>query len=393
MNETMALRSQPDGNLAIVTPTLGKATEISQRRHVAELFGGRTVVICKSVEEGFTTDRPVLETSSKGRSLPQKMLVEFGKAVQTVRYRASNVPFGPDRRRVERFLREHRAFAILAEFGHLGSTMAPIGARLGIPVFVYFRGYDASKRLNSPLRVLNYQAALPRLAGYFSVSRSLLDNLAAKGIVHPNAHVIPSGVDTRHFAPAEKDPHLILAVGRLIDKKAPETTIEAFGRIAGDFPQYRLEIVGDGPLQERCVALVERLGLGGRVILHGTQPHEVVRDKLARAALFVQHSVTDANGNEEGLPIAIQEAMASGTAVVSTRHAGIPDAIDDGINGLMVPEYDIDGYTAAIRRLLADPGERARLATAARRKAEEAFDTERLHRRLEEIVLDAVRRQ
>lgn len=386
------LEHLPDGNLAIITPTLGKATEISQRRHVRELFGGRTVVICKSVEAGFTTDRPVLETSSKGRSLPQRALVEFGKAVQTVRYRASNVPFGPDRWRMERFLRDHKVFAILAEFGHLGSTMAPVGSRLGIPVFTYFRGYDASKRLASPLRVLNYRAALPRLAGYFSVSGSLLDNLAAKGITHPNSHVIPSGVDTSHFRPAEKDPHLLLAVGRLIDKKAPLVTIEAFGRLAADFPRHRLEIVGDGPLREQCEALVGRLGLGGRVILHGTQPHEVVHDKLARAAIFVQHSVTDANGNEEGLPIAIQEAMASGAAVVSTRHAGIPDAIDDGLNGHLVAEHDIDGYTAAIRQLMVDPAERERLATAARRKAEEAFDTNRLHRKLENIILEAVQR-
>lgn len=115
------------------------------------------------------------------------------------------MPFGQVRRRVEDFLRANRCFAILAEFGHLGLSFAPIGAVLGIPVFVYFRGFDASKRLSSPLRVMSYKAALPRLAGYFAVSQSLLDNLAAEGICHPNSHVIPNGVDTDLFAPAEQD--------------------------------------------------------------------------------------------------------------------------------------------------------------------------------------------
>jgi colanic acid/amylovoran biosynthesis glycosyltransferase len=287
------------------------------------------------------------------------------------------------------FLKEHRAFAILAEYGHHGSNMAPIGAELGIPVFAYWRGFDASKRLGSPLRILSYRAALPRLAGYFAVSRSLLDNLAAQGIRHPNAHVIPSGVDTARFAPGANDPHLIVAIGRLIPKKRPDLTIEAFGRLAGSFPAHRLEIVGDGPLRSPCEAAIERLGLTGRVTLHGFQPHDAVRDLLARAALFLQHSVTDDDGNEEGLPIAIQEAMASGAAVVSTRHAGISDAVDHGRNGLLVAENDLEGYVAAIRSLLADDGARARLAAAAREKAEAQFDTARLHRRLEAVILDA----
>lgn len=383
---------KPDGRLAIVTSVVGKSTEVSQRRHIEQLFGGETAVICYSVEPGFTTERPMLHVTRRPPGLAPRAELEFGKALHTLTYRASGVPFGRVRRRVEAFLRENRCFAILAEFGHLGSSFAPIGAALGIPVFVYFRGFDASKRLSSPLRVLSYKAALPRLAGYFAVSQSLLDNLAAKGIRHPNSHVIPSGVDTRLFAPAEKDPHLLLAVGRMVPKKSPQTTIAAFAGLAAEFPGYRLEMIGDGPLLEPSRRLAAELGVADRVIFHGLQNHVVVREKMARAAIFLQHSVTDADGNEEGLPIAIQEAMASGAAVVSTIHAGIPDAVTSGVDGLLVPEGDAEGYAAAIRRLMAEPGERLRLAEAARRTAETRFDTNLLHRKLESIILRSVRR-
>ena len=378
--------TRPEGNLAIVTSVVGKSTEVSQRRHIAELFGGDTVVICHAVEPGFQTDRPLLHLTRRPPGLLPRLELEFGKALHTLTHHASGVPFGRARRRVEAFLREHRVFAILAEFGHLGSSFAPVGAALGIPVFVYFRGFDASKRLNSPLRVLSYKAAAPKLAGYFAVSQSLLDNLAAKGVTHPNSHVLPSGVDTRLFAPAEKDPHLLLAVGRMIPKKSPHTTIEAFARLAPDFPAHRLEMIGEGPLLEPCRAQAAALGLAGRVRFLGLQGHAAVRERLSRAALFLQHSVTDAQGNQEGLPIAIQEAMASGAAVVSTRHAGIPDAVTHGRDGLLVAEGDLDAYAAAIRGLLADPSEAARLAEAARRTAVQRFDTTALHRKLEAVI-------
>lgn len=379
----------PGGRLAIVTSVVGKSTEISQRRHVRELFGGETAIVCYSVEPGFTTDKPMLHVTRRPPGLGPRAELEFGKAWNTLRWRASGVPFGRVRARVEDFLRANRCFAILAEFGHLGSSFAPIGQALGVPVFVYFRGFDASKRLASPLRVLSYKAALPRLAGYFAVSQSLLDNLSAKGVHHPNSHVIPSGVDTELFAPAEKDPDLVLAVGRMIPKKSPLTTIAAFARAAAGLPSRRLEMIGDGPLLEPARAEAARLGVADRVRFLGLQPHTIVREKMARAAVFVQHSVTDAEGNEEGLPIAIQEAMASGAVVVSTIHAGIPDAVTSGEDGLLVAEGDLDAYASALGAVLGDDALRLRLAAAARARALTQFDTRVLHRRIEEIILRA----
>jgi glycosyltransferase involved in cell wall biosynthesis len=104
---------------------------------------------------------------------------------------------------------------------------------------------------------------MPRLAGVVSVSQSLLDNLAAAGITHDNTEVIPTGVDVAAFAPGATDPHLLLAVGRIVAKKAPLIVLEAFASVAPEFPAHRLEIIGDGDLE-----FIDRVGRAhfGRVL-------------------------------------------------------------------------------------------------------------------------------
>lgn len=372
--------------VAIATGILGTATETGVRRHVNELFGGHTVVLTERRDPEHVALKPTFDASRAGAGPLGAVLREIGKPIQSRRYGSSGVPFGPVRRRMEAFLRAHDVTAIVAEFGHLGANLAPVGQTLGIPVFAYFRGFDASKRLREPRIVRRYRAAMPRLAGVISVSQSLLDNLAVHGIRHPNAHVIPTGVDTDLFAPGRRDPHLILSVGRIMDKKAPLVAIDAFAAVAEEFPEHRFEIIGDGPLRAASEARVAALGLTDRVRFLGRRPHDEVRDHLARAAVFLQHSVTAPDGNTEGLPTSIQEAMASGAVVVSTRHAGIPEAVEEGVTGLLVDENDAAGFAAALRTVVADPERGAAMALAARDRAVQEYEYRRLHARLEMLI-------
>ena len=107
---------------------------------------------------------------------------------------------------------------------------------------------------------------------------------------------------------------------------------------------------------------------------------------MHRAAIFVQHSVTASNGDTEGFPVVIAEAMVSALPVVSTRHSGIPEGVVEGETGLLVAEGDVDGMGAALARLLADPSLAAKMGAAGRARALEKLDQNRARARLREIL-------
>jgi glycosyltransferase involved in cell wall biosynthesis len=118
--------------------------------------------------------------------------------------------------------------------------------------------------------------------------------------------------------------------------------------------------------------------LQDRVTLHGVQPSPVVADLMAKADIFLQHSATDpTNGDMEGLPVAILEAMARGLPVVSTRHAGIPEQVVEEETGFLVDEGDVDGMAKGILRLAIDPSLRQRMGQAGHRRAMENFTWEK----------------
>jgi glycosyltransferase involved in cell wall biosynthesis len=142
----------------------------------------------------------------------------------------------------------------------------------------------------------------------------------------------------------------------MVPKKGPLLTVEAFARAVETCPNLRLDLVGDGPLFGAAVDLVDALRLGGRVIFHGSLPNDDVLDLMERADVFLQHSLTDpATGDEEGLPVAILEAMSRSLPVVATRHAGIPEAVVDGATGLLVDEGDVATMAERIAYLYGEP--------------------------------------
>src|SRR5690606_6625899 len=252
----------------------------------------------------------------------------------------------------------------------------------GVPLFVYFHGYDASKLLRSRRHVRNYQELFRAAAGVIAPSRFLADKLAAIGYPSDKLHVVPCGIDPSRFQPSFREPERILAVGRLVEKKAPHLTIEAFARIANRYPTAKLEIIGDGPLRKRCEALIDELDLRGRVVLHGVQSSDRVVAEMRRASIFVQHSITAPNGDTEGLPVAILEAMASELPVVSTCHSGIPEAVQHGVTGLLVPEGDVNGMAEAMATLLDDTDRAAAFGAAGRARVIEHFTIEHACARL-----------
>ena len=253
-------------------------------------------------------------------------------------------------------------------------------------MYCYFRGYDASKRLTEPNYVSAVQEMCQNIQGIVAVSQYLIGNLHSCGISCAQEFVIPSGVDSMQFVPTEKNPHSFLSVGRFVKKKAPQITLRAFAEACKDNSEIFLDMVGEGPLLNECQALCRELGVSNRVKFHGGVDHASVRLLMGRATYFLQHSVTSANGDTEGMPSAVQEAMACGCVVIATRHAGIPEHIAHGVTGVLVEEYDLDQYSAEIIRLSRNSLLSRDIGRKAREYAVTHLDYRLLFERLEGLI-------
>jgi colanic acid/amylovoran biosynthesis glycosyltransferase len=368
---------------AIATSDYFVMGETFINRHIAELFGGDTCVICGRANGEDPLAKPLFVRRAP-LTAGDKLRAPFAALSGAALHGTSRLPFGDNRKRLIAFLRAQKTQVILAEFGTQALVVSKLGNDLGIPVFTYWRGTDASRALRSQQRIRSYRLMMPRLAGMFSVSQFLLDQLDAQGVRHPNAHVVPSGVDIRRVTPGDKRKGSFLAVGRMVDKKAPQVTLRAFAKGAQGRDAH-LTFIGDGPLLDECKTLAQTLGIADQVLFTGALPHNEVRKHLRETEFFLQHSVTARDGNTEGLPTAIQEALACGCITLSTRHAGIPEAVDHGINGLLVDEWDEAAFAASLAQLLDCP-DRTAMAHAARATAEAKFDNAVGLARVENVI-------
>ncbi|MDO9353905.1 MAG: glycosyltransferase, partial [Solirubrobacteraceae bacterium] len=145
-------------------------------------------------------------------------------------------------------------------------------------------------------------------------------------------------------------------------------------QLAGELPALRLEIVGDGPLREGLEALAAELEIEDRVLFHGALPSGAVGEVLDRAGLFALPARTAEDGDMDGLPVAILEALAHGVPVVATPVAGIPEAVMERQTGLIVAPSDVNATASAIRTLATDDALRTQLGQAGRALVAERYD-------------------
>lgn len=196
----------------------------------------------------------------------------------------------------------------------------------------------------------------------------------AAGRVDLNYH----GLDFARFAPAAEVPRegsalVIASVGRLVEKKGYDDLLAALVRLPESL-DWRFEHIGGGELSKRLRARAHELGVADRIDWRGRQPQSAVRDLLARADLFVLASRIAGDGDRDGLPNVLMEAQSMGVACVSTRVAAIPELIEDGVTGLLVPPGDPDALAGAIGRLAEDRALRQTLAGAGAREVRARFD-------------------
>jgi glycosyltransferase involved in cell wall biosynthesis len=183
-------------------------------------------------------------------------------------------------------------------------------------------------------------------------------------VFHPQRRMAPSAVP------------LILSVGRLREKKGLDTLIEACHLLRQRGQPFRCEIVGYGEEQERLQALIASHGLQDQIQLTGKLTREHVIDRYARATVYVQPSRVAADGDRDGIPNVLLEAMAMGVPVVATNVSGIPEIVCHGRNGLLIEPDDPAALADAMTQLIDDPAMGAELGRAARQAVTDTFDND-----------------
>jgi glycosyltransferase involved in cell wall biosynthesis len=263
------------------------------------------------------------------------------------------------------------------------------------PLVVSLHGSDVflAERL-APARALARRAL--RAAGAVTACSA---DLHARGVrlgsPADRTRTVPYGVDTAAFSPGQPSPGLrrlwgvpegallVLGVGRLVEKKGFAFLVEAAARAPG----VHVVIVGEGDLRDELDRRAR--ALASPVTFAGTLERADLARALAEADVLAVPSVVDRAGNVDGLPNAMLEGLATGRAVVASRVAGIPDVVEDGVNGLLVPPGDADALAAALRALAADPAARERLGREARRRAEDRLSWRSAARAFEESYVQA----
>ena len=292
-----------------------------------------------------------------------------------------------------RLLRSCAPDVVLAEYGPTGIALQTACKMLSVPYVVHFHGFDAHGAKMLEKYGDRYPSMLQGAAAVVGVSRKMCAQLVELGASGRRVFLNPCGVDVEAFVPSAEpctsrtnEPIRFLAVGRFVEKKAPHLTLLAFRQVLEKQPRAHLQMIGNGPLLSACKDLSMALGIERSVTFSGFQPHRAVQQAMHSAHVFVQHSLTDQQGNGEGSLVAIIEAGAGGLPTVSTRHAGIPDIVTEGVTGFLVDEHDVDAMADRMLRLTEQPDQRCSMGENARKRIERCFAHDKSIGRLHAIL-------
>jgi colanic acid/amylovoran biosynthesis glycosyltransferase len=266
-------------------------------------------------------------------------------------------------------------------YGELALALMDLGALSG-KLAVSFRGYDATKYLRSHPRA--YDDLFRRADLILPVSETLAQRLIAAGCDRSKIMIHRSGIEFVRFSPVEprRSPHertCVLSIGRLTEKKGIQYAIRAVARVIATGRRLSYNVAGDGPLRPELERLVRGLGVGEHVHLLGWRSHDEVIASLQQSHILLAPSVTAADGNEEGIPNAVKEAMALGIPVLCTRHGGIPELVEDSVSGFLVRERDVEALAERLTWLVDHPEAWISMGRAGRERIKSAFDVDRLN--------------
>ncbi len=261
--------------------------------------------------------------------------------------------------------------------------------KLDAKLVTVFHGFDMSKLLLSDPSV--YQNLFEKLDLALPVSQYWRDKLISLGLDPHKIIVHHMGIDCDKFNVQDRPFYRnrkirILSIARLVEKKGIEYGIRAIAQLIRHGNDVSYTVIGYGPLKTDLKALIKELGIEDYVRFIGLKKQDRVIQYLRNADILLVPSVTALDGNQEGIPVVMMEAMSMGLPVVGTRHSGAPELITDGVSGFLVPERDADSLADRLEYLIERPDLRVKMGQAGRSYVKKYFNIDKLNNDLVDIL-------
>ena len=289
-------------------------------------------------------------------------------------------------------LTEARARLLHIYFGHIAVHLLPLIRAWKNPSIVSFHGADVMVDMNKP----DYRQATLQMLDAVALalvrSESLRRALVDLGCNPEKIEVQRTGIPLEEFpfrerAVPKNGEWRFVQAGRLIEKKGLPVTLRAFEVFVRQYRNATLTIAGEGPLLRELETLARELKIAERVSFTGFVSQERLREIYYRSHIFLHPSQTGRDGNQEGIPNSMLEAMVTGLPVFATEHGGIPEAIEHGVSGVLVPERDEFALVETLLDAVHDLGFLSRIAQSGAEAVRKNFDLSTQAQRLEEIYL------
>src|SRR6516225_208091 len=276
-------------------------------------------------------------------------------------------------------LSETRARLLHIFFGQIAVHLLPLIRAWKNPSIVSFHGADVMVDMNKPAYREATLQMLDAVALVLVRSESLRRALVDLGCGPEKIEIQRTGIPLEEFpfrerAVPKNGEWRFVQAGRLIEKKGLPVTLRAFSTFWKQHPNAMLTIVGEGPLLPELQKFARELGVADRVSFTGFVSQEQLREIYYRSHIFLHPSQTGRDGNQEGIPNSMLEAMATGLPVFATEHGGIPEAIEQGVSGVLVPERDEFVLVETLLNAVQDPDLLSRIAYAGANAVRKKFE-------------------
>lgn len=321
-------------------------------------------------------------------STPHTQLVPGYKNIQLLRSKKNvldrnlltkDVHFLKDIKDPKDFAHNLNVKILHAHHGNLGILLRPFAAKASTPLVCSFRGKDtivSSKEYREDLKKLFKDGAR-----FFPVCNHLAERIVDLGCRPEKINVLYGGIDLKKFSyippTIDKEEINILSIGRLVEKKGHHLLMKAFHKIKDKYPTSKLTIIGKGKYKENLVKLANKLKLGSSISIYDQLPYEKVANSLKSSDIFVAASLTGKDGDIEGIPNTLKEAMATGRPCISTYHAGIPELVKNKENGILVKENSVSELAEALEYMMENKQKWNKYSKNARKTIENKFNLDK----------------